>query len=208
MITGLVALKNNQIWVRSLKRFASFTSHRTSPQRELPVFGFIQNIPVNGIIVCMSLNRFDLERCIIYCQDNLVLEASPDPEVGNVLRISDFKSKLATSRLDRDPPKEHKVQLMVYKQLLDGLLAPNYDWTYLFKSHHLDYLETFSDAFIARSIDMAQSNQLGTEAEEARTLDDLTKVWDRSVQDLNLLRGAVEPELSVEYRQAVSLPGT
>lgn len=156
----------------------------------------------------MSLDRFGPERCITYCQDNLVLEASPGPEGGNVLRISDFKSKLANSRLDRDPPKEHKVQLMVYKQLLDGLLAPNYDWTYLFKSHQLDSLKTFSDSFIASSIYLAQSNELGKEAEEVRSLDDLTKLWDRSVQDLNLLRGAVEPELSVEYRQAVSLPST
>lgn len=136
-----------------------------------------------------------------------MLEASPGPEVGNVLRISDFKTKLARSRLDRDPPKEHKVQLMVYKKLLDGLLVPNYDWTYLFKSNQLDYLETFSDAFIATSIHLAESNELGKEAEDARSLDDLTKLWAHSVQDLNLLRGAVESELSVEYRQAMSLPG-
>lgn len=90
---------------------------------------------------------------------------------------------------------------MVYKQLLDGLLVPNFDWTHLFKTYDLDYLETFSDGFIAKSISMAESNELGQEVEDARNLEDLSKVWDRSVRDLNLLRRMVEPELTVEYRR-------
>lgn len=137
-------------------------------------------------------------------QDGLRLEPSLKSNAGNCLRISDTKTKRANTRLGDVVPKEHRVQLMVYKQLLDGLLSPNFNWIHLFQIYNLDYLETFGDEFIATSIPFSESNELGKEAEEARNLEDLVRVWMECVQDLDLISGEVEAELSLEIHQPSS----
>jgi len=111
------------------------------------------------------------------------------------------------ARLDRDLPKEYKVQLMLYKHMLDGLLVPNYDWTDLFKIYRIEPLNTFGDAFLASYLQLVELNGLGEEAKHVNDLEGLTRLWEGYVKDLNLLHGAAEPELRVEYRMAVpSLP--
>lgn len=93
------------------------------------------------------------------------------------------------------------VQLMVYKQLLDGLLNPAFDWIRLFQTYKLEPLKTFGDGFIATTQQLAVFNDLGEGLEKARNLDDLIRLWVESVKDLSLTNGEVDSVLSVEYYQ-------
>jgi hypothetical protein len=122
------------------------------------------------------------------------------PTSGNILAIIDTKTKNGT-RTIVSVSREYKIQLMLYKKLLDGLLSPTFNWSQFFKSKGVDSSRSFSDAFRAQLINIVETNKLDTSIHGVTTLEDLRKPWIVAVQALNLMSDQTDQELTIVYRK-------
>lgn len=91
---------------------------------------------------------------------------------------------------------------MLYKKLLDGLLSPTFEWISYFEFLSVDPYAVFRDGFIAQMIDLAGDGELEDRLSNASCLLDLTFAWKASVDDLRLVMGEVDSDLSITYRPA------
>lgn len=123
--------------------------------------------------------------------------SSPSPRSGGdkSLFIGDFKT-VKTTRLKYHVPDEYKLQVMLYKYLLDDLLSSTFNWIHLFEINDLNSQEIFGDAFIAQIVVSYPETALA----EARNLEDVVVAWKEAVESLNLKDGVVESELNIQYR--------
>jgi hypothetical protein len=94
---------------------------------------------------------------------------------------------------------------MLYKTLLDGLLSPTFDWSRFFKWKKLDSSRSFSDAFLAQRITIAEENEFEESIHNITTLEDLRVAWIAAVQALNLTSGRTDQELTIVYRKPRTL---
>ncbi|PVG01864.1 hypothetical protein CPB86DRAFT_781242 [Serendipita vermifera] len=161
--------------------------------RELPVLGLIHGIPITGII--------DDLRLVTFSPGTSGSSPLPRPVGKNSLFITDFKT-VRSARFKYQVSDDYKLQMMLYKHLLDGLLSPTFDWIQLFEANELDSREIFGDEFIAQLSLNYQETNLSNLA-KVQNLEDVVIAWKDTVESLKLANGLVETELSIQYR----LPG-
>lgn len=128
-------------------------------------------------------------------------ESENAPQDGHKISITDTKTRSA-SYIPKTPSDNHKLQLMLYKKLLDGLLSPTFEWISYFEFLSVDPYAVFRDGFIAQMIDLAGDGELEDRLSNASCLLDLTFAWKASVDDLRLVMGEVDSDLSITYRPA------
>lgn len=122
------------------------------------------------------------------------------------LVITDTKTK-ATSQIPQSIHDSHKIQLMLYRKLLDDLLSPKFGWIPYIESRKLEPCLVFSDEFKARIISLAGNDKLADRISQASCLLDLTFVWKATVDELQLAKIEVDKELSISYRLTTQSTG-
>ncbi|KZO95442.1 hypothetical protein CALVIDRAFT_564847 [Calocera viscosa TUFC12733] len=179
--------------------------------REFPVFGYLHNQHVTGIID-------EIRRTAVHAppepekpptQSSITTFFSPSkpkpattPAPSHILHLVDTKTRLAPTMpvTGSTSALSARLQLMLYKTLLDPLLARGpaaFDFESYFISAGLDEAQPFGDAFIA-SIHELVLDEDWPGLQEATCLRDVAAAWPRAVDLLDADKA--DDTLEVVYR--------
>lgn len=130
----------------------------------------------------------------------------------NTINIIDNKTRAVPSKPKAPDTLPSRLQLMLYKRLLDALLqsptpetpsSARFSFHDVWMHHAVDPCAHFSPQFLEESAVLVLDNGLGQEALEARCLRDLENVWEAIVRELGAgdgETGAVSKTLKLVYR--------
>ncbi|CAE6473993.1 unnamed protein product [Rhizoctonia solani] len=177
--------------------------------REMPVMGFVQDHFVIGVIdeilwvpdtsQATSSGSLSQEQ---YCDPSL--NSDSGKWVNGTIYILDNKTRGVNSLPRSRDALQSRLQLMLYKRLLDALLVPanvklakenvtnrpRVSFSDVWAHHSVDPSACFSPSFLQESSVLISSNGLGPAAENAICLNDLEGVWRTIVDELI---GAIGP---------------
>ncbi|KAG8742609.1 hypothetical protein FRC10_001207 [Ceratobasidium sp. 414] len=145
------------------------------------------------------------------------------PSSSHLISISDNKTRGVPSIPKWRDSYQSRLQLMLYKRLLDGLLEsplsspspspsppaplpPRFQFSAVWEHHSANPLEPFSAQFLEESAELVLGNQLGPTTAQARCLQDLERAWEEIVgalaggERIGDEGGAVSKTLKLVYR--------
>ncbi|KAG9126774.1 hypothetical protein FRC07_002010 [Ceratobasidium sp. 392] len=191
--------------------------------REMPVMGFIHGHFVSGVID--EITRTPVPPVSptspivpghFPSTDSL---SSPSAMPSYIIHILDNKTRGVPSIPKSRDSYQSRLQLMLYKRLLDGLLeatsrtnspspslSTRFSLSAVWDHHSVNLLESFSAQFLEESAVLVFSNQLGPAAAHAKCLKDLEHAWEGMIQELAGAErigdedGAVSKRLKLVYR--------
>ncbi|CAE6454408.1 unnamed protein product [Rhizoctonia solani] len=170
--------------------------------REMPVMGFVHGHFVTGVIDeiwASNTPRSAVSRETHIQEPSSSFSGSKDSGwAGGTIHILDNKTRGTNSLPRSRDALQSRLQLMLYKRLLDTLLVPvcigssqegipnrqGLSLPDVWVHHSLDPSASFSPSFLQESAALVLSNGLGPEAENAVCLDDLENVWNTTVSEL------------------------
>ncbi|KAH7338830.1 exonuclease V a 5' deoxyribonuclease-domain-containing protein [Rhizoctonia solani] len=172
--------------------------------REMPVMGFVHGHFVTGVIDeilrASNTSRPTVSRGTPSQEpSSSFFSGSKDSEwAGGNIHILDNKTRGTNSPPRARDALQSRLQLMLYKRLLDTLLVPagigssqegtanrqGLSFHDIWVHHSLDPSASFSPSFLQESAALVSSNGLGPEAENAVCLEDLENVWNTIVSEL------------------------
>lgn len=164
--------------------------------RELPVFGYIGNILVTGVIDELSMTTIDPESAVQVTRiDNFFTPKAQLP--GNkAIVLSDTKTRVSNTEPSTSQMDQAKLQLMLYWQLLKDL--PEVSIQQIFKDEDLESDKPLSDAFLAQAIELLDSYSAGL-GDQMIAHNSLTGLWSLLRQKLIDMRQLLSTELRVRY---------
>ncbi|KZT54630.1 hypothetical protein CALCODRAFT_556828 [Calocera cornea HHB12733] len=179
--------------------------------REFPVFGYLHNQQITGIIdeIRRTAVPIPSESEQPSTQPSIVTFFSPTkpkpdapPAPSHILRLLDHKTRMAPTLPETGSTTAlaARLQLMLYKTLLDPLLARGpaaFDFESYFISSGLDEACPFGERFITSIHALVQDDDWPL-LQEATCLRDMAAVWPRAVELLGA--NQVDDTLEVIYR--------
>ncbi|KAG8708400.1 hypothetical protein FRC09_001275 [Ceratobasidium sp. 395] len=198
--------------------------------REMPVMGFIHGHFVSGVIRALKdeITRIRVTppsptSPIVPGHFPSANPSSTSTTPSHTIHILDNKTRGVPSIPKPRDSYQSRLQLMLYKRLLDGLLgsplSPNhsspspspplsthFSFSAIWDHHSVDPSESFSARFLEESALLVLSNQLGPSATKAKCLKDLEHAWEEIAEELVESRqtedkdGVVSRRLKLVYR--------
>ncbi|KIM32070.1 hypothetical protein M408DRAFT_6440 [Serendipita vermifera MAFF 305830] len=162
---GLLNLKHNKI------------------SREIPVFGVIHGIPINGRI------------------DELRLEPSKQHPGKFILIVREVKTVAKRMALKEDVMREHQIQAMLYKCLLDRMLSPFTNWETFFKRRLLGTRMGFDGKFKDQVHKFATMHGIPGLSLFSRNLKGVIRSLTWAIAPLGLQQNKIDVELGIVYRK-------
>ncbi|KAG8682259.1 hypothetical protein FRC08_015071, partial [Ceratobasidium sp. 394] len=172
--------------------------------REMPVMGFVHDHFVSGVIDEITRTAAPLTSPTSPIVPGHFPNASASSSVttlppSHIISILDNKTRGVPNIPKSRDSYQSRLQLMLYKRLLDGLLEsplssrssppsvlllPRFSFPAIWEHHSLDPLEPFSARFLEESAALVLGNQLGLTVAQAKCLKDLEHAWEEIVGEL------------------------
>lgn len=205
--------------------------------RELPVVGFVGDVLVRGVIDEIKRVPADAAKPNTRSSRQPSLYAFFGHETSShnydqmqrthCIMLSDSKTRVSGTVPRAEDTLAGRLQLMLYKELLDGLLfspsrvssseagnailpsSRGFDWARLWTRLDLDPDAIFSETFVRDSRPIISGNGLRWGTSDAKNLNDQVKIWAHYVRELGLGWGSdTVPRSKVEVASPGPPPGT
>ncbi|QRV94888.1 defects in morphology protein 1, precursor [Ceratobasidium sp. AG-Ba] len=163
--------------------------------REMPVMGFINDHFVTGIID--EIVRTPAPPVSPTVPGHFLTSNQPPAPVKGLshdIHILDNKTRGVASIPKSRDSYQSRLQLMLYKLLLDMLLEPptssssslssHFSFSDIWMHQSVDASEPFSDLFLEESALLVAANELGATAARAKCLNDLIHAWEEITGEL------------------------
>ncbi|KAJ1302641.1 hypothetical protein OPQ81_002958 [Rhizoctonia solani] len=163
--------------------------------REMPVMGFVHGHFVTGIID--EILRTPEVSQLAASKESSSQKLPSSSGSKDIIQILDNKTRGTNSLPRSRDTLQSRLQLMLYRRLLDKLLVPSclvsanegptsrrLSFPEVWVHHSLDPAACFSPSFLQESAALVFSNGLGSAAENAVCLNDLEDVWKATVDEL------------------------